>query len=380
MKQLQILISYPTDQESSVKTVKAAVREAAEAHTHQGIQIKVLDWRSNITTGVGKRPQDVINEQTSEIDGIIAIIGHRLGAPTGDFKSGVDEEISIARDRFGIANGRVHVLFNSSSSDIHGIDPHELAKVREFQEELTTKGILYSKFTGSTKLKTRVRQAVSRIIYETKVGPESASDDTAAPDDETKIREQIQSIREMGPTKDSPIGQALLTVFESTIPVIRRIGADALDELISESDPERLAKSMIDADIAVSEAIMELKANLDFLYGRIVQGASRVATTHSHTLEIAQFFLFALIQLADQASKLVAADLRHRAEEVLEIETPDHATEYAKNRLSVSMCELAEIIETTSGEVMTLITQLGWQVQMPVAEALINSLPDAQQE
>ncbi|WP_370234427.1 MULTISPECIES: hypothetical protein [Henriciella] len=366
MPQIKILISYPDDQTASVKSVKSAVQEVAEAYSHQGVQIRTVDWKTNITTGAGARAQDVINEQTADIDGILAIIGARLGSPTGNYKSGVDEEIQRARNKFGISNGRVHVLFNSTSQDILKIDPKELERVTGYQQELSQSGILYSKFQSTSKLKTRVRQAMSKIVSECLTPQEekdSTPDDAQSPDEQ--IKQQIKTLRSQVATEDSPVFTAMLSLFESIIPIVSALGGDALTDLLEEKDPDQLSRKILAADSSVTESVMNIKSDLDYLYTRSLASASKLSAEQGAFLEVGQFFLFAIIEMASKVSQIAAADLRDRAYELSNIGISDRRVEYAKDRLANSMVELASIIETTAVEAATITEQLGWRVELP---------------
>lgn len=101
-------------------------------------------WESSAVPALGDHPQHILNDQfIGRSDLLIAILWSRLGTPTPTEKSGTLEEIREFIKEKGPA--RVMVYFCNRHVP-HNIDLTEFTRLREFKEEMKTRG-LFHEFT-----------------------------------------------------------------------------------------------------------------------------------------------------------------------------------------------------------------------------------------
>lgn len=164
---ITVLVSAPSDQTEAAEAAIEAIAQLNEVLKPHGHSLRSKHWRMNLVTGRGPRGQDVINEQVSDCDAIVAIFGTRLGTDTGKYPSGTVEELFefIERKKSTAVEFDVHVFFNADQSiSPFDINPDELRAVQSFRKTLAEKGIYYSQFASRDSLTRQISTGLSNLI------------------------------------------------------------------------------------------------------------------------------------------------------------------------------------------------------------------------
>lgn len=175
---LKVLISAPTDQAEEVRIALDAVEQLNTILEIHGHSITAKHWLKNVSTGRGKRAQDVINDQIIDCDAIVAIIGPRLGTRTDEFESGTVEEIYTFLEKKHLSEVLydVHVFFNAKDlGNPLEINTEELARVQKFRSNLNGKGINFAQFSSDAILKNLIQVGLNTLVGKSKpfVPPEN---------------------------------------------------------------------------------------------------------------------------------------------------------------------------------------------------------------
>ncbi len=163
---IKVLISAPGDQQKQVDATKRSLEALNNILGPHGHSLKIAHWKSNVSTGQGARAQDVINSQIQDCDVMVAILGDRIGTPTGDFASGTVEEIELflSRRRDQQVRFDVHVFFNRTQIDPYAIDVEQLRNVQAFRRSLNAKGVNFGEFSSVEELSEMVQLGVSTYL------------------------------------------------------------------------------------------------------------------------------------------------------------------------------------------------------------------------
>lgn len=163
---IKVLISAPSDQNKQVQKTQQSLEALNKILSPHGHALRVTHWQTNISTGQGERAQDVINAQINDCDVLVAILGDRIGTPTGEFVSGTVEEVEqfLSRRKDREVRFDVHVFFNRSKIDPYNIDADQLRKVQEFRRSLNMKGVNFGEFSSNQELGEMVQLGVSTFI------------------------------------------------------------------------------------------------------------------------------------------------------------------------------------------------------------------------
>jgi hypothetical protein len=147
LTQLNVFVSTPTSMDVQRRLVTTIIENLPEAILEpQGLRLRVLNWTSDITPGVGTDAQNVISSQIKDdYDIYIGILGSSFGSPTPRAGSGTEEEFDAAYARYVNDPGCVRILFYfmKGSDDVFAIDFSQLEKVKAFQRKLRDGGVLY---------------------------------------------------------------------------------------------------------------------------------------------------------------------------------------------------------------------------------------------
>lgn len=164
--EIKVLISAPGDQLKQVEATKRALESLSKILSPHGHSLRTTYWKTNVSTGSAERAQDVINSQITDCDVMVAILGDRIGTPTGEFASGTVEEIELFLSRRHDNQVRfdVHVFFNRSHVDPFSVDVDQLRNVQNFRRSLNTKGVNFGEFASLEDLSEMVQLGVSTFI------------------------------------------------------------------------------------------------------------------------------------------------------------------------------------------------------------------------
>jgi hypothetical protein len=166
---IRVFVASPEDVSEERASLLDVIRELNQttAKSH-GIRLELVTWETDSYPSAGTDSQAVINEQISDdYDILIGILWKRLGSPTPRAQSGTAEEFSRAYARFQRNPGAVRIMFyfkESAPVALADIDPDQLKQVRQFQEELKQKGILYGTYPQIEGFRSFVRIHLSQHI------------------------------------------------------------------------------------------------------------------------------------------------------------------------------------------------------------------------
>ncbi|MGC5643725.1 DUF4062 domain-containing protein [Kocuria sabuli] len=154
------MIASPSDVSEARETVHTALTSWNEANTaNRGLALVPLRWETSTVPMLGDHPQAIINKQLVEkADIVFALFGSKLGRATAAAASGTAEEIQEAQQ----AGKPVHLYF-STAPHANDVDPEQLLALREFKEELESRG-LYGTFSNPEELNAKVWQAIEHDL------------------------------------------------------------------------------------------------------------------------------------------------------------------------------------------------------------------------
>ncbi len=89
-----IFISSPSDADEERKNVSAVLPYVGKALSEKKIALEPINWKDDLTLGVGNAQQKINDELIPSADLCIAIIKHKLGTPVNNSKSGTVNEIN----------------------------------------------------------------------------------------------------------------------------------------------------------------------------------------------------------------------------------------------------------------------------------------------
>lgn len=166
INQIKIFISYPGDIEDELNSIEQIVHEINKTTGEQNkFNLELLNWKSDTYTQIGEDVQDVINKQIDpQYDILIGLLWQKVGTPTKRDKSGTIEEINRA-----ISNNDVEQLIyfkTTPPENLDQIDIDQLLKIRQFKNDLTTKGVLYKEFNSIKKFESIFRINLTNLIID----------------------------------------------------------------------------------------------------------------------------------------------------------------------------------------------------------------------
>jgi len=149
--------SFPSDCVNERDAVEDEIREWNSSQS-LSTEVVILPWRYELDSVPlwGKTPQEAINEQTADVDVVIAIFRSRLGTPTANHPSGTVEEILIGHNR----SLPVHVYF-ATGGHPQNVETQQLDRLREFQTRAKD-AALTSEFDSVSDLRHQIRRALER--------------------------------------------------------------------------------------------------------------------------------------------------------------------------------------------------------------------------
>jgi hypothetical protein len=105
INEYHVFLASPSDVSQERDYVRDFFRRYNQENSrNSNVKFEVVDWENYATIGVG-RPQDLITKQTLEkykesLALVIGIMAQRFGAPTGNSKSGTEEEFNWAMESY----------------------------------------------------------------------------------------------------------------------------------------------------------------------------------------------------------------------------------------------------------------------------------------
>ena len=166
-KILKIFLATPGDLEQERKTTREVVERINKAVCRiLGLHIELLGWEDTLPGC--SRPQSLINNEVDSCDLFIGILWQRWGQPTGEYRSGFEEEFIRARERHNKTDKPEIWLFFKNVDEDRLNDPGEqLKKVIEFKNGLIEKNELFFKeFPDSNNWGNMIRDHLDSYILE----------------------------------------------------------------------------------------------------------------------------------------------------------------------------------------------------------------------
>lgn len=108
------------------------------------IMFRPKKWENDVYAKIqNKNPNDIILEDIGDYDIYLGIMWKNFGTPTGKYKSGTEQEFRIALENYeNTGKPIIKFYFSKIKFEIDEIEVGQLNNVKEFEDELKTKGIL----------------------------------------------------------------------------------------------------------------------------------------------------------------------------------------------------------------------------------------------
>jgi Domain of unknown function (DUF4062) len=149
VKKVRIFVASPGDVQSERDQLEKVVSELnltiSAIAPDKKIVLELVRWEKNVHPGLGRDPQDVVNQQIGQYDIFVGILWKRMGTPTAEANSGTEEEFQVAYDRWE-KNKALPVLFYFCQQPFppprtpEEVD--QLGKVVAFRRDLALKGLI----------------------------------------------------------------------------------------------------------------------------------------------------------------------------------------------------------------------------------------------
>ncbi|GEM_PF-2083170 len=168
---LTIFVSSPSDMTEERDIVEQIAAEINGSWSSAfNIRFEVIRWERDALPGVGKHPQDVINQEMgNRYDIFLGLMWHRFGSPTDRAGSGTEEEFNAAYNRHEQDPSSVRIMFYFKTQQVPPgqIEPEQLSRVNAFQSKLGEKGVLWKEFSTPNNFADIIRGHLNKIIAST---------------------------------------------------------------------------------------------------------------------------------------------------------------------------------------------------------------------
>ena len=165
-----VFVSSPSDLEDERNRLNEVIQEFNITWSQNfGIRLDLIRWETHGYPGIGKDPQDVLNQELpDDFDIFIGLMWGRFGTETERAGSGTEEEFHRALKRYRKDPNSVKIMFYFKDAPISpsDIDPDQLKKVNEFRTSLGSKGSLFWEFKDLNQFEQLLRQHLSRQVQE----------------------------------------------------------------------------------------------------------------------------------------------------------------------------------------------------------------------
>jgi hypothetical protein len=155
--QVRVFIASPGDVAAERDQLSKVVGEInltiSAIAPEKGIILELIRWETHVHPGMGVDAQDVVNQQITEYDIFVGIMWKRFGTPTERAESGTEEEFLKAYSSWQ-EHKRLPVLFYFCQAPFppprSAEEIKQLARLVEFREELSQKGLVWEYSDRST--------------------------------------------------------------------------------------------------------------------------------------------------------------------------------------------------------------------------------------
>ncbi len=158
---IKVFVASPSDVSDERKLLQAVLEEINTSLGQRKLRFEYVGWE-HVYPGIGKRPQEIINDQISprDCDVFIGIMWSRFGTPTGEFGSGTEEEFQQAYESWQQKKSpRIFFYFCDKPPTITNKEQYEqYGKVLAFRENLNNeKGLIWT-YPESVEFQRSVRR------------------------------------------------------------------------------------------------------------------------------------------------------------------------------------------------------------------------------
>lgn len=165
---LRLFIASPSDVNSERNIIKVTIDELNIAYAYNNnLKLEVVEWNTHVYPSIGEDAQDVINNQINDdYDIFVGLMWSRFGVPTKRDSSGTKEEFERAYNKYAQNNDSIFLLqyFKNAPIPFDEIDPEQIQKIKEFKEELKSRGFLYSHFTQTDEFEKIFRLNMMQLL------------------------------------------------------------------------------------------------------------------------------------------------------------------------------------------------------------------------
>jgi hypothetical protein len=156
-----VMIASPGDVPVERELAREIVHEWNAIHsTSRGIALMPIGWETHSHPSMEERPQGVLNAQIlNGADLLVAMFWTRIGTPTGEAVSGSVEEI----EKHIKAGKPAMIYFSSAPVRIDSVDEQQYRALREFSEQLKTRG-LYETYDAPSNFADKFRRQLATKI------------------------------------------------------------------------------------------------------------------------------------------------------------------------------------------------------------------------
>jgi hypothetical protein len=136
----RILIASPSDVVEERNQISKVIQEWNDLQSFdRKVVLLPLKWETHSSPELGKRPQDIINEEVVDYcDMAVGVFWTRIGSPTRTHKSGTIEEI----ERVGKSGKIVMLYFSKVKIEPDSIDLEQYQNLKDFKKKTYPNGLI----------------------------------------------------------------------------------------------------------------------------------------------------------------------------------------------------------------------------------------------
>jgi hypothetical protein len=156
-----VMIASPGDVEVERRITREIIHEWNAIHSSsRGMALMPIGWETHSHPSMEDRPQGVLNGQIlNDADLLVAMFWTRIGTPTGEAVSGSVEEI----ERHLKAGKPAMIYFSSAPVRLDSVDEAQYKLLREFKDQLRTRG-LYETYDTASNFQDKFRRQLATKI------------------------------------------------------------------------------------------------------------------------------------------------------------------------------------------------------------------------
>ena len=171
-----------TDERNALSKLVAELNQTISiVAPEKGLILEVVRWESHAYPAAG-RPQAVINDQLRDFDIFVGIMWKRFGTPTGQARSGTEEEFNLAYENWQ-NHGRPHLMFyfcqTPFAPQASPSEAEQLLRVVKFRQRLSELALVWE-YHDHADFADTVRPHLLRVLAKAIQAEQSAPERTAS--------------------------------------------------------------------------------------------------------------------------------------------------------------------------------------------------------